>query len=278
MTGNPDKDPRNFLIGLLVGIGSTLPGISGGVIAVAFGVYERLIGAVSELRARWRDEFWFLAILGSGIVLGMGLAALGMRLLIDTYEILLICGFLGLIVGQLPDVWNLARDSGRPGTAGIAAAALGFAVMVALLYFEGGEDPGAAIVGWQGALLLLFAGFVMALSKVVPGLSGSALLIAMGLYSALIVGVTSLDPFIIAFTGAGFVIGVFAFAKVMHRVLEAHRVPGTYLILGLTVGCVPVIAWQARGGVDGMVVPAILSFVFGLAASWVFGRYAKNRE
>ncbi|NLL94404.1 MAG: DUF368 domain-containing protein [Thermoplasmatales archaeon] len=279
MTGNPDKDPKNFLVGILVGIGSVLPGISGGIIAVAFGVYERLIAAVGEIRAKWREEFWFLAILGSGIVFGMGVAAVGMRLVIDAYEILLICCFLGLIVGQLPEVWGLARDSGEPGFAGSAAAALGFAAMVALLYFEGGEGSGGlAIEGLSGAALLAFAGFVMAMAKVIPGLSGSAILIAMGLYSALIVGVTDLDPYYIAFLGVGFVVGIFAFAKAMTRVLENHRVPGTYLILGLTVGCVPVIAWQIRDGVGDLAIPAVLAFALGLAVAWAFNRYARAHD
>lgn len=280
MTGNPDKSPKNFLIGLLVGIGSTLPGVSGGVIAVAFGVYERLIAAVSEIRTKLREDFWFLATLGSGIVLGMCATALGMRLVIDTYEVLLVCTFLGLIIGQLPEVWGLAKDSGKPGISGVIAAAIGFIAMVGLLYFESGDGSGgSALEGLEGFLLLVFAGFVMAMAKVIPGLSGSAILIAMGLYTVLIVGVTDLNFYYIVPLGIGFLVGIFAFAKIMHRVLERHRVQGTHLILGLTIGCVPVIAWQVADGIDRtLIAPGILAVLLGLIIALAFNKYAQAHE
>lgn len=270
---NEDKSLKNFLIGVLVGIGSTLPGISGGIIAVVMGVYERLISAVSDLRNKWRQEFWFLAILGGGIVIGMGGAAIGLRLMIDRYEILLVCLFLGLIVGQIPDVWKLARESGGPGISGTAAAVLGFAVMLALVPFTD-ESTGMALGNdfWT-VLVLVFCGFILAMSKVVPGLSGSAILIAIGLYSTIIVRVTDVDVFAIVALGIGFVLGLFIFAKIMDAVLKNHRMPATHLIFGLTIGCVPVIAYQASGSTESMYIPMVLAFAAGVLVSYLFSKY-----
>ena len=82
-----DKSIRNVIMGFLIGSAAILPGVSGGVIAVLCGVYERAVKDISDIWHRWRPEFWFLATIGTGVVLGVLTFAIGLDYIITNYTI-----------------------------------------------------------------------------------------------------------------------------------------------------------------------------------------------
>ncbi|MCL1983822.1 MAG: DUF368 domain-containing protein, partial [Methanomassiliicoccaceae archaeon] len=245
---------NNFIIGVLVGAASMLPGISGGVIAVIFKIYERLIYDVNHIRTKIREDFWFLAVVLLGIVAGMILFVFITDYLLNTWFIATMFLFVGLIIGQLPELVRITKKDEPTKAAHIVWLIVGLIVMTLLLilhiYFGEG-DEGAVIESTgtiTGIALAFVVGAILAISKIIPGISGSTVLLAMGLYIWMLDIIKNMDLLYLIPFGIGFVAAVFGGAKLMGYVLENYHHPVYYFILGLTVGSIFVIAAMAGIG------------------------------
>lgn len=106
----------------------------------------------------------------------------------------MMCLFLGLVAGQVPEVWNLARNDEGIKPLYVAMAVIGLAVMAVLLPFENAA-PGTDFYAndLTAAAVFMFCGLIMAMAKIVPGLSGTAILLAMGLFTVSIERVADMD-------------------------------------------------------------------------------------
>ncbi|MDR2866491.1 MAG: DUF368 domain-containing protein, partial [Methanomassiliicoccaceae archaeon] len=124
---------KNFIIGVLVGAASWLPGISGGIVAVIFGIYERLIDDVTHIRKKIREDFWFLAAILSGIVAGLLAVAYFLDYMMNEHLLAAMFLFVGLILGQLPSLMKITKRGEPTKAPHIIWLALGFAVMISLL-------------------------------------------------------------------------------------------------------------------------------------------------
>ncbi|MCL1905281.1 MAG: DUF368 domain-containing protein [Methanomassiliicoccaceae archaeon] len=247
---------NNFIIGILVGAASMLPGISGGVIAVIFRIYERLIYDVNHIRTKIREDFWFLAVVLLGILAGMIAFVFITDYLLNTWFIATMFLFVGLIIGQLPELVKITKKGEPTKISHIVWLAVGLAVMVFLLILHlqfGEADEGAAIEDSGiiiGIVLAFIVGAILALSKIVPGISGSTVLLALGLYIWMLDMIKGFDLLYLIPFGIGFIAAVFGGAKLMGHLLENYHHPVYYFILGLTVGSVFVIA--AMAGIENM--------------------------
>ena len=245
---NMKGSPGNFLIGILVGAASWLPGISGGVIAVTFGVYERLIDDISNLRTRIREDLAFLLSLGLGIAAGLFAAVFILDRALAEYLLASMFIFVGLIIGQLPELVRITKRNEPTRLSHAGWFALGAAVMMLLLalrLYLGEGETGGAITDADvhiGLILSFLAGAVFAISKIVPGISGSTVLLALGLFVWMNHMIASFDILYLLPFGVGFVIAVFAFAKVMGHLLRNYHHQVYYFILGLTAGSVIMIS------------------------------------
>ena len=138
---------KDFLVGALVGIMSMMPGASGGTIAVIFGIYERLIADLADIRHKLLKDLRFIIPVGLGIVVGLLVCAVGIDALLQNWEVPMMFFFAVLILCQIPDIAEMANgeEDGRPTTWNIVACIVGIAVMVAFL-FVGSNDSGISLV------------------------------------------------------------------------------------------------------------------------------------
>lgn len=260
---------------------SMLPGISGAILAVCFKVYERAIHDIAHVREVFRAEFWFLAAIGAGILAGMFAGALALDFFLENYRMMTIFAAAGLILGQLP---MLHRESGglRGASAGNAAAlSLGLLLAAFLLALNvagivdtsGGSSDrdlmsdGAASYGYMIAI-----GLIMAVSKLVPGISGATVLLAMGLMDPLTKGVAGFDMPLLAAFGLGLVGGILLFSKAVDFALARCRRSTYMLILGLTVGSLFLIAYDGvglAGGASDLAVGAIAAAAGAAVSLWM---------
>ena len=159
-----------------MGLANLVPGISGGTMLLAAGVYPAFIGAIAEVtRGRiTRDPLVVLATIGGAAVLAIGLLAGPTRDLVLAHRSLMYAFFIGLTLGGLPLVWRLAR----PATPGVWGGALvAFALMAVMaLGTEGGGGSGASLP------LLVVSGLAGASAMILPGISGGYLLLLLGQY------------------------------------------------------------------------------------------------
>jgi len=272
------EDSNNFFVGILLGAVTWLPGISAGILAVLFGIYERLVEDVSHLRTKLREDLRFLIALGCGIVIGIAVMVFILDYLMDAYFVATMFLFVGLIIGQLPDLLKITKRGEPTKGSHIVWLSVGFAVMMLLLLLElgpGGTWGADTIMGSGiivGVLLSFIAGMVFAVSKIVPGISGSTILIALGLWFWLISVMKGFELTYLLPFGIGFVAGILLFAKVMWYILERYHHQVYYFILGLTFGSVILILAISGVGNWTDLVWGICAAVLGIAISLAFGR------
>lgn len=276
MWGMALKPVKDLLVGTLVGIVSMLPGASGATIAVIFGIYERLVSDLADIGHRLLKDLRFIIPVGIGVVLGMMVCAFGLEFVIERWEVPAMFFFVALIVAQIPDIMKLGDDGEPLGRWDIAAFVVGFAVMIAFLFVGDGNnvDP----EGTVGMVLMVVVGIVLAVSKLAPGISGSTVLLALGLYTPLMHAMTNLEMDLLVPVLVGLVIGVLGFSKVIDHCMRHHKKPTYIMILGLTAGSVVTVTVQAFMKLDGtgMIVTSIVGIVAGLLIGIGLSRIASS--
>lgn len=175
--------------GVLVGFGAIMPGISGGTLCVAFGMYQPIMNLLThpfeELKKNWLTLLFF--ILGGGLGF-IGLSGLASWLM-EKNEGAVVCAFIGFILGTVPELWHDAGKKGRKASSYISMAA-GFAILLAiLLILKNSASVNLSADVWG----FLLCGVLWGLSFVVPGLSSSTLIIFFGLYQQMLDGISKLS-------------------------------------------------------------------------------------
>ena len=255
---------KDFLIGIIMGAVSFLPGASGATIAVIFRIYDRLVADVADIKGKLFRDLWFVIPVGLGLVVGMIACAKGLQFLLDDYEIPMMFLFVALIVTQIPDI-KRAGDDGQPLTkANIIAFIVGVAIMIVLMIIgfntpDNGNDPGFVI--------MVIVGVIMAMSMLAPGISGSTVLVAIGLFTAYDNALANLDFKLLLPIAIGLVIGALGFAKVIDHFMERSRKSTYAVILGLNVGSAITVLVKAFRGLSGteMILQSILCVFIGAA-------------
>ena len=242
----------NFVRGFCMALADSVPGVSGGTIAFLLGFYDRFIGSIDDLihgpgPARI-SAVKFLVKIGIGWVVGFGLSALVLSALFETHIYAVSSVFLGFIVCAVPIVVMEERANlkGYPLWLAALFVVLGALIVVAIATVNpvSGESIDVAVGSLTPGLVVyvLVAGMVAISAMVLPGISGSTLLLIFGLYIPIMGAVRSvlgLDlaylPVLLVFA-AGIVLGVVLFVRLIRRCLERFRPQTIYLIVGMMVG------------------------------------------
>ena len=238
---------RSLFGGVLMGLANLVPGISGGTMLLAAGIYPKFIDAVANV-TRLRFRFQSLLVLGCVV----GAAGMGILLLAGTLKDLVVDHrwimyslFIGLTLGGLPIVWNLARPLSKRV---FVSAAVSFAVMVGLAILQATGYTGS---GGSNFVMLFVAGLAGASAMILPGISGGYLLLLLGQYVPILSGVDEfktalkardfaalVDPMlgVVLPVGLGVVVGVVVVGNLLQWLLKHQRQATLGVLLGLLVG------------------------------------------
>ena len=216
--------------GALIGLGAVLPGISGGVLCVIFGVYQPVMELLSHPARVFRKNARLLLPVLLGVALGfLGIAKL-LGFLLERYPNPSVCLFVGLIGGMLPSLFREAGEKGRGRSAWVALG-VAFAVVLALLAtLRAVSVTIAPSLGWY-----LFCGFCLALSVIVPGMSFSTLLMPLGLYTPFVAGIGGLDLAVLLPGGLGALATVLLLSRAVTRLMETRYAVMFHAIIGVVV-------------------------------------------
>lgn len=265
-----------FLVGFLIGVAFVLPGISGAVIAVVFGIYERMLHVISDLRRNLRRELKFVIILALGLVVGVILFSAIVDRIPEEFESILLLAFVGLIIGQVPEVYKLARKDGEPvKNQYIVWLVIGFIVLLPLLLFDtSGVSERGTEHDFTGIMLALAVGLIMGSTALVPGLNGPTILTALGIYGIFTGVMGNLDLVLLLPLGIGALIGMIFVSKILVRILDSHYYPMYYVILGLTVCSILLTFFEVDSDVN--VLYGAIALIAGLAISLLFTYFEMN--
>lgn len=245
--------------GALIGGGAILPGISGGVMAVLFGIYRPLMELLTHPIQSIKKNYKLFIPVGIGAAIGFVLFAKLVSKLFADAESYAVCLFIGLIIGTLPMLWKDAGKQGR--TKGsyvslIAAFVLLTGILVTLNIVQ--INKIVANDWW-----FLFCGAVWGLSLIVPGMSSSSILIFMGLYEAMSQGIGDLNFRVIVPVIVGILLTAVLLARFVNRLFEKHYSITSHAIVGLVAASTVVIIPTSFDGiwnVIGCVACAVAGF------------------
>ena len=170
----------NIIKGIMIGIANIIPGVSGGTMAVSLGIYDRLIGSISGLFREFKKSILFLI----PIIIGAGIGIVGftyaIEYLLDKHTFVTCMAFVGLILGGLPAIFSSMRakvSSGGVGVFGILAFVIAFAISGGMPLLKESKDALTVIAVTPGNMVILFIlGIVASATMVIPGVSGSMML------------------------------------------------------------------------------------------------------
>ena len=215
---------------MLIGVGAVLPGISGGVLCVVFGIYKPVMELLGAPLRKFKTHVpMLLPVIIGGAVGFLGVAKI-LAFFLEKYPDPSVCLFIGLITGMLPSLFREAGEKGRP-KGSWAAMVIAFAVIIGLLVslnmFSVTISPN---FGWY-----IFCGFCLALSVIAPGMSFSTLLMPLGLYTPFVDGLGSLSAGILAPAAIGAVVTVICLAKAVDALFDHFYPYAFHAIIGIVI-------------------------------------------
>ena len=219
--------PVRLLQGALIGLGSVLPGISGGVLSVVFGVYKPVMELLASPGKHAKTHLPRLLPYFAGAAIGFLGAAGLLTYFLDKYPAPSICLFVGLIAGMLPSLWQEAGNKGRNTKSMFATAAAMLFVFAFLSFLHT-----ASLTITPGFLWYLFCGFALALSIIAPGMSFSAILMPLGLYAPFVDGIGHLDLAVVIPGGIGCILTIISMAKAVDTLLKKYYSLSFHAIFG----------------------------------------------
>ena len=229
---NVSKSPLllKILQGALIGLGGVLPGISGGVLCVVFGIYQTLMEFLGDPIHRFKSHFPKLLPIGIGGIIGfLGIANL-LSVLLEKYPAPSVCVFIGLIAGMLP---SLYREAGEKGRDGKSFTALMIAMIVTFLLLATLRVLSVEIT--PGFFWYVFCGCCLALSVIVPGMSFSTLLMPLNLYEPFVAGIGHMDFSILIPAGIGALATLILLTRAINHLFERHYSIAFHSIIGIVI-------------------------------------------
>ncbi|MBQ7924722.1 MAG: DUF368 domain-containing protein [Lachnospiraceae bacterium] len=255
-----------ILQGSLIGLGAVLPGISGGVLCVIFGIYKSIMELLSDPVRNFKTHVPKLLPVIIGCMIGfLGIANV-LSFLLEKYPAPSVCLFIGLIGGMLPSLFKEAGEQGRSRASYIAmylSMAAIFCLLVVLKILSVEITP--------NFIWYLFCGFCLALSIIAPGMSFSTLLMPLGLYEPFVAGIGHLDFGILIPGGIGALATVIFFSRAVNALFTNYYSVAFHGIVGIviaaTIMIIPFTSFAVS--VTGFIVNVLCLAVGIVAALWL---------
>ena len=255
-----------ILCGFCLGISVFAPGISGSIMAIIMGIYDKLLDIASNPLKNFKKNFFFLLPLGIGALISLVLFILVFSYLFETYEKAVFMLFIGLIAGNLPMVYKEARKSEFKWYFILGAAA---ALAVALIVGIMGAGIGEAQIAQNTSLIYIaLSGLLAGFASLVPGMSISMILIVMGVYDYLIASAKALDIVTIAVVGIAFVLAMILSSKLIKFIFSKFSGMAHFMVLGFLTGSICGIFFALPQG--GSNLAGAIMLIIGLAISLLF--------
>ncbi|MFD1851775.1 DUF368 domain-containing protein [Oceanobacillus bengalensis] len=269
---------KNIYRGLIMGASDVIPGVSGGTIAVLLGIYDRLIASINGILSKeWKRHIGFLIPLGIGIVTAIFLLANVIEWLFEHYPGPTQFFFLGLILGVLPYLLHKAEAKKNFKINHILLLIVGIGIVASMAFFNPVEGDIIEDITASTYVLLFFSGFIGSSAMIIPGISGSFMLLLIGVYSTIISAISNLQLDIIAVTGLGIAFGFLVMSRIIEYFLKNFFTATFAIIIGLVIGSIFVIfpGWPTS---TTMVLLSVATFAIGLFVAYILGRVEYKDE
>lgn len=236
----------NFFNGFMMALADSVPGVSGGSIAFILGFYDNFVNALDSLlyKDKRKEGLKYLFKLGIGWVFGMALSVLILTKVFETHIYQISSLFIGFILLSIPIIIKDEKDTLKKNYFNVFFAILGIVLVVAITYFNSTQLTNMSLTNLtvSHAIYIFLVGMIAISAMILPGISGSTLLLIFGLYLPVITGIKDLlhlnfsSFFGLVIFGLGVIAGILSIIKALKKALEKFRTQTIYLIIGLMLG------------------------------------------
>ncbi len=236
----------DFIRGFFMALADSVPGVSGGTIAFLMGFFDKFINSLNYLMKGTKEEkiksIKFLAKIFVGWIVGMGLAVTILANLFDKEIYKMSSLFLGFIIAAIPVMIMEEKESVKGKYQNIIWAIIGAAAVILLSSLKMGSNLDLTHLNIGMLVYIFIAGMLAISAMVLPGISGSTILLSFGLYIPVINGVKDFlhfdfSSFALLFTlGLGILFGVATVLRLIKKLLDNHRSAIVYAVIGMMIG------------------------------------------
>jgi putative membrane protein len=290
------KKIRDFINGLAFGITQIVPGVSGGTIAIILGFYYELIEAVNHFTEDYRKYLRFILPFLLGTVIGIVTFSSIINYLLTNYSFPTMLFFIGLIVGIIPPIYFKVKDPARRFTFGeialVALPALAL-LIISELKAVSVTNPVEIInnIDIPYMFFIFFAGVIAAMALIMPGVSGSFVLLLLGIYPLITYSLSTIGNLLTDITnitlmldickvlvplGIGVIIGGLSMARLIEKLLKDYYKITYLVILGLLIGSVYALFNEPivfQSGVSAItIIISSVTFLLGFIISFYLGK------
>ena len=277
----------DILRGIVIGVANIIPGVSGGTMAVSMGVYDKFIGAINNIFKKFKQSITDILPLGIGMLAGIFGFAFFITFCLDNHPLATNFAFIGLIVGGLPAIFKRMSVK-KAGVPGLIFFVIFFALIVILPLLAPSQDRDLSMtIG--NIIILFFVGALASATMVIPGVSGSMVLLILGYYNPVMTALKSIVGGNLSAIGfmipvaLGIVVGIFAVAKLLEVLLQKYTNQTYCAILGLVLASPVALLLQGNNpsllaSIDfGTAIVSALSLVVGIAIAYFLSKGEKQK-
>lgn len=237
-----------ILKGMIIGLANVIPGVSGGTLMITLGIYEQVIETISHFFSNFKKNLKFIIPLGIGLGLAILLFSKIIGLSLEKYPFATTLFFLGLILGGLPLIYqNMTKDKKENKKVSnyiIAFVAFAFVILFAMLKTNG--EVSLTNISFLSIILLFLVGIIASATMVIPGISGSFVLMLLGYYKPIINTIRSITDFslighniiVLGAFALGILLGIVLVSKLIELLLKKYEIKTYYAVFGFILASI----------------------------------------
>jgi len=266
------KDIKLFIQGFIVGIGKIIPGVSGAMFAMMFGIYEKALDIISNLRTKLMKNLKYMLILAISIGLAIIFGSSIIKKCLENYYLPTMLLFIGMMVGGIKPLMRNVKGK-KLDTRSLVSAIIVVTVLFLISLIDGVEKTEVLEKTPLTFIILIFAGFLDAFATVVPGICGTALLMILGYYNTVIGALSDLfnfsnlgtNLFILIPFGIGLFSGVFLISKLINYLFKNYKTETYYSIIGFALMSIVLLILELleKTYVMNEIIIALVLFIVG---------------
>ena len=262
--------------GIVIALANIIPGVSGGTLMITLGVYEQIIDIISHPFKNLKNNWKFILFIGIGLVTGvLGFSKL-ISYCLDKFPLATPLFFIGLILGGLPLLFRKGKVKENIKISNIVIFLITFGIVLLFTFLKSRESIVTITTDFKGVTLLFLVGMVAASSMIIPGISGSFMLMLLGYYKPIIDTISNLTKFnnlwdnlkILIPFGIGIVVGIVLVAKLIEYLLKKFEIKTYFGVIGFVLASIIAIIvplFKVNFNVVELIVGLILMTIGSLA-------------
>ena len=232
--------------GIVIALANIIPGVSGGTLMITLGVYEQIIDIISHPFKNLKNNWKFILFIGIGLVAGvLGFSKI-ISYCLDKFPLATPLFFIGLILGGLPLLFRKGKVKDNIKVSNILILLITFGIVLLFSFLKSGDSVVTITTDFKGITLLFLVGMVAASSMIIPGISGSFMLMLLGYYKPVIDTISNLTKFnnlwdnlkILIPFGVGIVVGIVLVAKLIEYLLKKYEIKTYFGVIGFVLASI----------------------------------------